>query len=135
QDLYFPATENPPFVATGSLSVSGIVHITGGATLVYTSIVIGNNSALIFDQPTTVYVMSDISFSQNGSIAPASAHPSDLKIRVIGSPTSVVGGNGANNVIITGEIYAPDSDFIAHNNGELRGTALFRSMTAANQLP
>ena len=134
QDLSFPATENPPFIATGSLSVSGTVHITGGGTLVYTSIVIGNNSNLIFDQPTTVYVLSDITFSQSGTIASASGKPADLRIRVIGSPTSVVGGAGANNVTVTAQIYAPNSDFRVQNNGEIRGTALFRSMSAANGL-
>jgi Flp pilus assembly protein TadG len=134
QDLSFPSTENPPYIASGSLSVNGTTHITGGGTLVYTSITIANNSTLIFDRPTTVYVMSDIIFNNSGSIAPASGSPADLRIRIIGSPTSVVGGNGANNVSITAEIYAPDTDFSARNSGVLSGTALFRSMSASNTL-
>src|SRR5207237_663714 len=77
---------------------------------------------------------SDIIFSQSGKIAPASGKPADLRIRVIDSPTSVVGGAGANNVTITAQIYAPNSDFRVQNNSELRGTALFRSMTASNGL-
>jgi Flp pilus assembly protein TadG len=133
-DLGYPATENPPFAATGSLSVNGTVHITGGGTKVYTSISISNNSTLIFDSPTTVYVMTNVNFAQSGEIKPASDLPVDLKIRVIGGPTSQIGGNNSNNVVITAQIYAPDTDFNIHNNGELRGTGLFRTLHADNNL-
>jgi Flp pilus assembly protein TadG len=134
EDLSYPATENPPFAATGSLTVNGTVHITGGGTKVYTSINLSNNSTLIFDSPTTVYVMTNINFAQSGEIKPSTNLPVDLKIRVIGGPTSVIGGTNANNVTITGQVYAPNSDFIAHNNGELRGTGLYRTMFATNAL-
>jgi hypothetical protein len=132
--LAFPATESAPFAASGSLSVNGTLHVSSGGTLVYTSINISNNSTLIFDNPTTVYVINDILFSQNGEIKPASGLPADLRIRVIGSATSIVGGPNANNIEITAQIYAPNTDFAVHNNGDVRGTALFRSMFAANQL-
>ena len=46
----------------------------------------------------------------------------------------IIGGTNANNVTITGQIYAPNTDFTAHNNGELRGTGLFRTITADNTL-
>jgi hypothetical protein len=135
EDLSYPPTESPPSIASGSLVVNGNPqHVQGGGTLVYSSIVLSNNSTLIFDNPTTVYVTGDITFSQSGVIAPASGRPSDLKIRMIGSPKSVVGGSSANNVDITGQIYAPSTDFVAKNNGILHGTALFRSMSATNQL-
>jgi Flp pilus assembly protein TadG len=134
EDLSFPNTESPPGIAVGSLNVNGTMHITGGGTLVYTSISLQNGANLIFDQPTTVYVMNGISFEQSGQIAPASGLPKDLRIRIIGSASSMVGGNNSNNVTITGQIYAPNTDFLANNNAELRGTALFRTITAQNTL-
>lgn len=134
QMLSFPSTESPPSAASGSLSVNGTVHITGGGTLVYTSINLSNNSTLIFDNPTTVYVTGDISFSQSGAIKPSSGLPVDLKIRMTGGASSYFGGNNSNNVDVTGQIYAPDTDFIVKNTGTVSGTALFRTMSATNTL-
>jgi len=134
EDLDYPDTETPPVVAGGNLNVNGVVHISGGGTLAYSSITIENNSTLIFDNPTTVYVMNDIAFKQSGEIKPASGLPKDLKIRIVGSGSSTMGGKNSNNVSVTAQIYAPNTDFIANNNGELRGTALFRSISATNTL-
>ncbi|MBC8106640.1 MAG: hypothetical protein H7Z14_08630 [Anaerolineae bacterium] len=134
QDLSYPATESPPFAATGSLSVNGTVHITGGGTKVYTSISLSNNSMLIFDSPTTVYVTGSITYAQGGEIKPLSNLPVDLKIRMTGGAGSTLGGNNANNMVLTAQVYAPATDFIAKNNGELRGTGLFRTMSATNTL-
>jgi hypothetical protein len=132
--LSYPSTESPPFGASGSLSVNGTVHIAGGGTLVYTSITLSNNSTLIFDNPTTVYVTGNIAFGQSGEIKPNSGLPVDLKIRMTGGPGSYFGGNNANNVTVTGQIYAPGADFIAKNTGTIHGTALFRTMSATNNL-
>ena len=134
QMLSYPSTESPPFPASGSLNVNGTVHITGGGTLVYTSINLSNNSALIFDNPTTVYVTGNVNFSQSGSIKPSSGLPVDLKIRMTGGANAYFGGNNSNNVDVTAQIYAPDVDFIAKNTGTIQGTALFRTMTATNNL-
>ena len=131
--LSYPSTEAPPFPAAGSLNVNGTVHITGG-TLVYTSINFSNNSMLIFDNPTTLYVTGNVSFSQSGEIKPASGLPVDLKIRMTGGPGSYFGGNNSNNVTVTGQIYAPGVDFIAKNTGTIYGTALFDTMSATNNL-
>lgn len=131
-DLSYPNPPSPPTSSSGTLDVSN--KSLPGGTYVYDSINMGNNSSLTFTGPTTLYVINDIIFSGSGTIAPTSGLPADLKIRIIGSATSVVGGSGSNNVTITGQIYAPNTDFIAKNNGELRGSALFRSMSADNNL-
>jgi hypothetical protein len=53
---------------------------------------------------------------------------------MIGSANSYFGGDNSNNVTVTAQIYAPNTDFLAKNNGEIRGSALFRSIDAANNL-
>jgi Flp pilus assembly protein TadG len=133
-DLVYPPTENPPVVAGGALNVDGVVHISGGGTLAYSSINMASGAWLIFDNPTTVYVMNDITFNGGGSIAPASGLPSDLRIRIIGSSTSTVGGSNSNDITITAQVYAPNTDLIGKNNAELRGTSLFRTITVKNNL-
>jgi Flp pilus assembly protein TadG len=132
--MSFPSTESPPWAATGSLNINGTVHITGGGTVVYSSITLSNNGLLIFDNPTTVYVTGNVTFAQSGEIKPSSGLPVDLKIRMTGGATSYFGGSNSNNVTVTGQIYAPDVDFIAKNTGTVFGTALFRTMSATNNL-
>jgi hypothetical protein len=132
--LSYPATESPPTSSSGNLSVSGTVHITGGGTVVYTNINFSNNSTLIFDSPTKVYVTGSVNAANGSTIKPASGVPKDLKIRMTGGSGAEFGGSGANNLTVTGMVYAPDVDFSSKNNADLYGSMLFKSIDVQNNL-
>jgi Flp pilus assembly protein TadG len=132
--LSYPATENPPFVSSGNLAVSGTTHVSGGGTKVYTNITFSNNATLIFDSPTTVYVTGNIDAAQATTIKPSSGVPKDLMIRMTGGPTNYFGGTSGNNLVITAMVYAPDVDFISKNNADLFGSMLFRKIDVQNNL-
>ena len=134
QPMSFPATENPPSTPTTGLTVDGTQTVHGGGTKVYTYITLNNASTLIFDAPTTVYVTGNIVVNTNAAIESSSMVPSDLKIRMTGGPTAVFGGDTSNNITVVGEVYAPDVDFLAKNNADLRGTFIFRTITVKNGL-
>ncbi len=132
--LSYPSTENPPYVSSGNLKVTGTLHISGGGTLVYTDINFANNAQLIFDAPTTLYVTGSVNAAQGSIIKPASDIPGDLKIRMTGGASSVFGGPGANNISVTALVYAPATDFSSLNNATLYGSMLFRTIYAQNNL-
>jgi hypothetical protein len=121
-------------LGSGDLNVSGTVHVGGGGTKVYNNINFSNNASLIFDQPTTVYVTGSVYGAQTSIIKPASNIPADLKIRMTGGPTSVFGGNNANNIVVTALIYAPDTDLSSKNGATLYGSVIFRTIAVKNNL-
>src|SRR5439155_4601945 len=123
--LSYPSTEAPPLPSAGDLNVNGIMHVSGGTTLVYTNINFSNNSSLIFDAPTTLYVTGSVTAAQVSVIKPASNVPGDLKIRMSGCPSSVFGGINANNLTAVAQIYAPDTDFLTKNNADIYGSRIF----------
>jgi Flp pilus assembly protein TadG len=134
EPMTFPATENPPATPTTGLTVNGIQHVSGGGTKAYTYITLNNGSTLVFDSPTTVYVTGNVTVNTNAAMEPASMIPGDLKIRMTGGPSAVFGGDGSNNITVVGEVYAPDVDFLAKNDADMRGSFIFRTITVKNGL-
>jgi Flp pilus assembly protein TadG len=132
--LSYPATENPPVATSGTLSVSGTLHVTGGGTLCYSSISFSNNATLIFDNPTTVYVTGNITSGSGPTIKPSSGVPADLKLRLTGGPSATAFSSSSNNVTIIGMVYAPAVDLQVKNDCTIYGSVLFRSITAKNNL-
>ena len=132
-ELSYPPTETPTVPSKGVLNVTQSMVLPAG-THYYTSIVFSNNTDLSFAGPATLYVRDNIVFAQGNTITAANGIPSNLKIRIIGGASSYVGGANANNVDITAEVYAPDSDLTSKNNAYIRGSGIFRSMYAKNNL-
>ena len=132
--LSYPATESPPTVSSGNLNVSGITHIAGGGTKVYTNISFSNNATLVFDAPTTVYVTGNVDAAQATVITSGSGVPKDLMIRMSGGASAYFGGNNANNLTVTAQVYAPNVDFISKNNADIYGSVLFRTIDVQNNI-
>jgi len=92
----------------------------------FTSLTIGAD--LTFAGPSVVYVNGNVVL--NGTIAPASNAPSDLMIYQYGSNT--FGDSGSNNISVTADVIAPNSNFAAKNNLNFYGSAIFNSITTWN---
>lgn len=108
-------------------TVNGNVTLTGG-TYWFTSLTV--NGALTFSSATTVYVNGNVALG--GSLAPASALPSDLKIYQLNA--GAFGDSTSNGMDLVANVVAPSATLTAKNNAKLRGSALFDTMTFKNNV-
>ena len=84
--------------------------------------------SLKFSGATTIYVNGNVDL--NGTLAPSSMVPSDLKIYHLNAGT--FGDSGGNGIDLVGVVVAPLADFTAKNNATIRGSVVFDTMTFKN---
>ncbi len=126
------APSSNPNGVSKTLSVSGTVTLAAG-TYAFTSITLGNNASLQFAGPATLYINGSVTFSQNGEVRAYGDLPTNLTIYQKGVG-STFGGSNANDVLLIASVDAPETDFFAKNNAELRGNGRFKTITAKNNL-
>ena len=106
-------------------SVSGNTTLPAG-NYWFTSLTV--SGTLTFSGPSVVYVNGDVALT--GTIGPASSIPADLTIYQYGSNT--FGAANGSGMTVTASVIAPSSSFVAGNNLDYYGSAIFDSITVKN---
>ena len=106
-------------------TVSSNITLPGGSYW-FTSLTV--SGSLRFSGPAVVYINGDADVT--GSIAPSSGVPADVTIYQYGSHT--FGDANANGMTVTANIVAPASDFVAKNNLNFYGSAIFNTISVWN---
>jgi hypothetical protein len=104
---------------------------TTGGNFIVNSISLSGNAQIQIDPsagPVNIYVQGTApgndAISLTGNGVSGVVKPSDFRIYYGGSKNTHIGGNGA----LRGVIYAPNSDFTQHGNGELYGAVVANHM-------
>jgi Flp pilus assembly protein TadG len=109
-------------------SVSSNIQLPGG-TYWFTSLNV--NGSLTFSGPATVIVNGNVNV--HGSLTAAGNRPTNLTVYQLGSGRTFGDGND-NGVQITANVIAPGGAFSTKNNATIRGSAIFRTIDAKNNL-
>ena len=123
-----PAPSMPSWSPPGgvsALTVSSNTTMPGG-TYWYSSMNV--TADLTFSGPTTIYVNGNVTVA--ATLTAASGVPGDLVIYQFGA--GGFGDSASNGMDITADVIAPNSDFLAKNNLNFYGSAVFNSITTKN---
>jgi Flp pilus assembly protein TadG len=115
-----------PLSLPQNYTVSSSTTLPGG-TYWFTHMEIDHN--LTFSGPATVYVNGDIDL--DADLTAWNNIPANLKIYQIGSGRTF-GDDDENGMKVVADVEAPGADFVARNNVEFYGVAVFRSMETNN---
>jgi Flp pilus assembly protein TadG len=114
-----------PASASQSYTVNGNVTLPGG-TYYFSALTV--NGSLKFSGAAKLYINGDVDL--NGTLAPNSLIPSDLKIYQLNAGN--FGDSGSNGIDLVGVVVAPNTTFTAKNNATVRGSMTFDTMTFKN---
>jgi len=109
-------------------TVNSATRLPGG-TYWFNSLTI--NGGLSFSGPATVIVNGDVNISAD--LTAYASVPGNLTVYQLGTGRAF-GDGGVNNLDITAVLIGPGSDLSINNNGTFRGSAIFRTITAKNNL-
>src|SRR5688572_21840481 len=116
-----------PLTGTAFSMTNESITIPSG-TYYFTSFTLGNNASVSFSGPVTLYINGDASLAGTASVTTYQARPANLRIRVAGARTFIVG----NTVSLTTDLYAPQSTVDMQNNATIAGAVIANVLIAVN---
>ena len=124
------ATEAPTVTTMGDVTIgNNDDYALPAGTYRVNNLTVGQNSTVTFTGPVTIYVTGNVTVGNGFTMNAYQNIPANLDLRMYGTGKTFSAGN---DLTITGEVYGPGYALDAQNNLSLRGSAVFKTITAQN---